>query len=245
MARIGKIDPRALGCIALAGLFLAMIVYRQAVRAQLLLFLDWVDGIGPWGPVVYGAAYIVACVAFVPGLIPTLGAGFLFGWLVGSVTVSIASTIGATAAFGLGRTLGRGYIASKVAANPRFRALDEAVGQNAFQVVLLTRLSPLFPFNLLNYAFGVTTAPLGPYVLASWIGMLPATIVFVYTGSLLGSLTELLAGRREPSVARLALYGLGLFATVAVMLVITRIARAALRRTVPLDAKSQGGTNGP
>lgn len=202
------------------------------VKDWLAQLLDWLQTMGPWGPVLLGGIYVAACVLFVPGTILTLGAGFAFGVLVGTVTVSLASTLGATAAFLVGRTLARDWVQEKVARSPKFRALDEAVGRQEFKIVLLTRLSPLIPFNLLNYAFGVTRVSLRTYVLASWIGMLPATVLYVYLGSTLKSLAEVVAGKAEGGLAQQVFFGAGLAATLLVTIVITRLANKAPKEAV-------------
>ena len=168
----------------------------------------------------------------VPGSILTLGAGFLFKTFWGTVTVSIASTLGATAAFLIGRTLARGWIEQRLASSEKFQAVDRAVGSQGFKVVLLMRLSPIFPFNLLNYAFGLTEVSLRNYVLASWIGMLPATIMYVYIGSAARSLTDLAAGRFEGSIAQQVLFGFGLVLAIVVTVLVTRTARRVLDEAV-------------
>jgi uncharacterized membrane protein YdjX (TVP38/TMEM64 family) len=197
--------------------------------------LDWIRQLGPWGPVLFIAIYVLATVLFVPGSVLTLGAGAVFGVVWGSVYVSIAATLGATAAFLVGRYLARDAIAARIEGNERFAAIDRAVAMEGWKIVGLTRLSPLFPFTLLNYAFGITRVKLGHYVLASWIGMMPGTVMFVYVGSLAGAA----AGGRARTPAEWVLYGVGLAATVAVTLFITRIARQALslRVTIPDSAK--------
>ena len=123
------------------------------VKEYLLHFLEWVRGIGPVGAAVLAALYVPACLLFLPGWILSFGAGFAFGVVWGTVAVSAGSVLGATAAFVAGRTLARGLVESKVASNPKFTAMDQAVADEGFKIVLLTRLSPIFPFNLLNYAF--------------------------------------------------------------------------------------------
>ncbi len=210
---------------------------RDRMQDALATLLRWTSQLGMWGPIVLGLMYIAATVAMLPGLILTMGAGAVFGLGVGVVTVSISSTLGATAAFVIGRTFARGWVADKLAARPAFKAIDDAVGQQGLRVVLLTRLSPLFPFNLLNYAFGLTGVPLGKYVLGSWAGMIPGTIMYVYIGSVIGNLSRLAAGleQREKSTAEWVLYGVGLAATVVVTVLITRTARRALRRIAPAD----------
>ena len=111
---------------------------------------------GASGAMLIVLLYIAACVLMLPGSILTLGAGALFGVVTGTIAVSLGSTVGACAAFLVGRTVARRRIAPKVSANPRFAAIDRGVGREGFKIVLLTRLSPIFPFNMLNYAFGLT-----------------------------------------------------------------------------------------
>lgn len=202
------------------------------VSSLLRDLLAWVREQGIAGVVVFSAVYIAATVLFVPGSILTLGAGFVYGVGWGSLTVSVASTIGATAAFLVGRYFARDWIAAKVAGNARFAAIDEAVGREGWKIVGLTRLSPVFPFNLLNYAYGLTKVTLRDYFLASWIGMFPGTVMYVYIGSLAGSLAALGAGERSRTTAEWILYGVGLLATVVVTVFVTRLARRALSRKI-------------
>ncbi|MGC2277764.1 MAG: TVP38/TMEM64 family protein, partial [Candidatus Binatus sp.] len=118
--------------------------------------LDWIRGLGALAPVAFIAIYIVACVAFLPGSILTIGAGVIFGVVRGSIYVSIAATLGATAAFLVGRYVARDWVSKRLEGNAKFKAIDEAVGREGWKMVFLTRLSPVFPFNLLNYAYGLT-----------------------------------------------------------------------------------------
>jgi uncharacterized membrane protein YdjX (TVP38/TMEM64 family) len=193
--------------------------------------LEWVRELGPWGPIVLAAVYVVACVLFVPGTLLTLAAGFLFGVVVGTITVSVGSVAGASAAFFVGRFLARGWVESWVAKNPKFRAIDHAVGEQGFKIVLLTRLSPVFPFIFLNYAFGLTRVRFRDYLLASWIGMLPGTVMYIYIGSLFQEFTDLSAQRERTLGEQLFFYG-GLVVTVIVAVYITRVARRALDRAI-------------
>jgi uncharacterized membrane protein YdjX (TVP38/TMEM64 family) len=196
-------------------------------------FPGWVSTLGAWGPVIVGAAYVPATILFVPGSALTLGAGLLFGVVRGTIAVSIGSTLGSTAAFLLGRTLARSWIEARLAPDPRFRSIDRAVAENGFKIVLLTRLSPIFPYNLLGYAFGVTNVRLRDYLLASWLGMLPGTITYVYLGSAVRSAGEVLSGNVEGGIAEKILFATGLLATVAVTALVTRAARDALREEAP------------
>lgn len=206
----------AIGLIAAARYFHVQDLLRQG--------LAWVGELGPWGPVIFIALYIVATVLFIPGSALTLGAGALFGVAWGSVYVSIGSTLGATCAFLVGRYLARDAIARKIEGNQRFAAIDKAVEREGWKIVGLTRLSPVFPFTLLNYAFGLTRVKLGHYVLASWIGMMPGTVMYVY----LGSLAKAAADSHARTTGEWVLYGVGLFATVVVTVFVTRLARKAL-----------------
>ena len=203
------------------------------VKDWLIQALEWTEGLGFWAPVFVVGFYIVACVLFLPGSLLTLGAGVLFGVVVGTITVSIGSTVGACAAFLVGRTIARDWIASKVARNEKFGAIDRAVGAQGLKIVLLTRLSPVFPFNLLNYAFGLTKIPFWQYALGSWVGMLPATVMYVYFGAGLRSLAELSTGQVETGRAGQIFFLAGLVATVVVTIFVTRLARNALRQAVP------------
>lgn len=216
---------------------LALIIVVAASRqldltGLLTRAMAWVAAQGAAGVVAYIALYVVACVLFLPGSVLTLGAGAVWGLAGGFPIVSVASTLGATAAFLAGRTFARGWVARRVEGNERFRAVDEAVAREGWKIVGLMRLSPVFPFNLLNYAFGLTRVPLRDYVLASWIGMIPGTVLYVYLGSLAGSLAALGAGRSTRTPAQWALYAVGLAATAAVTLYVTRIAKAALAKRV-------------
>ena len=179
------------------------------------------------------AFYIVACVLLLPGGILTLAAGFLFGVVTGTITVSVGSTLGASAAFLVGRTFARDWVRKKVSNRPKFAAIDRAVGEQGFKIVLLTRLSPIFPFNMLNYAYGLTGVKLRQYFLASWIGMLPGTIAYCYIGSGLRSLTEVAAGQTEGGWVQRAFFWGGLVATLAVVVVVTRISQKAINRAMP------------
>lgn len=195
--------------------------------------LQWIQDLGPVGAIAFMAIYIVATVAFLPGSVLTLGAGVVFGVVKGSILVFIGATLGATAAFLVGRYLARGWVAKKIEGNRKFKAIDEAVGREGFKIVLLTRLSPVFPFNLLNYAFGLTGVSLKDYFLGC-IGMLPGTVMYVYLGSLAGNLAMIAAGEQPDNAGiQWTIRIIGFIATVAVTVYVTRVARKALNESVP------------
>src|SRR5215831_2319682 len=205
------------------------------VQDVLKAALDWIGKLGPLGPVIFVGLYVVATVFFIPGSVLTLGAGAVFGVALGSVCVSIAATLGATAAFLVGRYLARDVIARKVEKNEKFATIDQAVAHEGWKIVLLTRLSPVFPFTLLNYAFGLTRVKLSHYVLASWIGMIPGTVMYVY----LGSLVNVGAGHRQRTTGEWVLYAVGLLATVAVTIFVTRLAKGALAKKIGINGLVQ------
>lgn len=217
---------------------LALYVLRGRIEGADVLqrIRDW----GPWAPALYILIYIGACILLLPASPLTLAAGAVFGVVPGSIYVSIASTLGATAAFLVARFLGRSRVEQRIASWPVFRAIDDAVGREGWKIVLLTRLSPLFPFNVLNLAFGITRVRLVHFIAASWIGMLPATVLYVYLGSLAGTL---LAPSRAKSPAEWTLFGVGLIATAAATILVTRWARRALEQRLPQptpDTRSSG-----
>src|SRR5262249_24071426 len=147
----------------------------------------------------------------------------IFGVIRGFIAVSVGSVLGAAAAFFVGRKLARGWVEQKVAGNPRFQALDRAVGTRGFKIVLLTRLSPIFPYTLLNYAFGLSRVRFRDYFLASWIGMLPGTVMYVYLGSLADNLAQVASGRVDKDAGQQVLFYAGLVITVVVTVYVTRI----------------------
>lgn len=203
------------------------------VKEYLAAFVHWIQAQGPLGAIVLGLSFIPACLLFVPGAPITLAAGFLYGVPLGIAVVSGGSVLGASAAFLVGRTIGRGLVEPKISAHPKFRVIDEAVGKQAFKIVLLLRLSPVFPFNLLNYAFGLTKVGFWQHLFASWIGMLPGTAMYVYLGSAVKSLTDGLSGDVAQEPGTRVLFYVGLAATIAATLYITHLARQALAEFVP------------
>lgn len=206
----------------------------ELIQTALQSSLVWVKDLGAIGVLAYILIYNLATVLFIPGSLLTLGGGAIYGVVWGSLYVFIAATLGATLAFLIGRYVAQDWVSKKIKGNVTFNAIASAVAQDGFKVVLLTRLSPIFPFNLLNYAFGVTQVSLKDYILGS-VGMLPGTILYVYLGSLAGDLTSIAAKQTLSSEAQAAQWVIriiGLVATIAVTLYITRIAKKALAESV-------------
>jgi uncharacterized membrane protein YdjX (TVP38/TMEM64 family) len=234
---------RAAGRIALAAVvLLAALALAGALDAPALLreALERIRALGPWGPVAFVVLYVVATVLLLPAVVLTLGAGAVFGVAKGLVTVSIGATLGATAAFLVGRYLARERVARRLDAYPAFRAIDAAVAREGWKIVGLTRLSPAFPFVLLNYAFALSRVRLRDYVVASWAGMLPGAATYVYLGAVAGDLATLEGGGRARTAAEWGLHVVGLLATLAVTVYITRLARQALRGRIPAPQPGSG-----
>ncbi len=210
-------------------LLLAAAALLLPVKESLRAALGWMASHRESSGLAFIGLYVLATVCLVPGILLTVAAGAIFGLVRGVVLVSVASVLGASAAFFVGRTLARGWTERRIAAWPKFRALDGALAARGFWIVLLTRLSPLFPFNLLNYAYGATAVRPRDYITGSWLGMLPATVLYVYAGSAAASLAQALAGGALAGrTAVLLLLVLGLAATVAAVVLVTRLARAQL-----------------
>jgi len=217
--------------LILAGAALAVVLIAgRQLASGLSTALTRISALGPAAPIAFIAIYIVACLLFIPGSILTIGAGVIFGVVRGSIYVSIAATAGATAAFLVGRYFAREMVKRRIAGNPRFTAIDEAVAHQGWKIVLLTRLSPVFPFNLLNYAFGLTQVSLRDYVLASWIGMIPGGVMYVYIGSLSGDVARAASGASERPAGVWILNVVGFAATVAIAVYATRIGSRALKQ---------------
>lgn len=225
--------PSQLPAAAITALFLATAL-ALPLPADALSLQDLVSGVeaavagaGPLGPVLFIILYAVAAVFLIPGSVLTVTAGFLFGPVIGSIVVSIAATLGAAAAFLVGRYLARPWVAEKVASVPRFAAVDSAIAAQGAKIVLLLRLSPLFPYTLLNYALSLTAVPFGEYVLASWAGMLPGTVAYVALGGAGKAAAETAAGMGASPV-QLVVYALGALGTLGATVLISRAAGKAL-----------------
>ena len=194
--------------------------------------LQWINGLGALGGIVFIAIYILATLAFLPAAILTLGAGVIFGVIWGSLYVFIGATLGAVAAFLVGRYVARGWVKQKISSYKKFANIDQAVSKEGLKIVFLIRLSPLFPFNLLNYALGVTSVSLKDYFLASF-GMIPGTIMYVYLGHLAGDLA-LIGNKSQPDnmILHWVIQNIGLIATIAVTVYVTKIAKKALKEEI-------------
>ncbi len=191
--------------------------------------LQWINSLGAIGGIVFIGIYIIATLAFLPASLLTLGAGVIFGVIWGSIYVFIGATLGAIAAFLGGRYLAQGWVKEKISSYKKFAIIDKAVSKEGLKIVLLVRLSPLFPFNLLNYALGITSVSFQDYLIGS-VGMIPGTIMYVYFGSLVGDIA-LIGSKNQAGniILHWVIQIMGLIATIAVTVYVTKIAKKALK----------------
>lgn len=214
--------------LAIVAVVLAALLLGRRAATLLPALTEQVARLGVWGPVVYVALYVLGAVLLIPGSVLTLAAGVLFGLVRGTALVLLAATLGAAAAFLVARYLARGYIERRIGTG-RLAAVDRALARDGFRLVLLLRLTPVVPYSLLNYSLGLTGVRFRDFVLAS-VGMLPGTLLYVYYGKVAGDLAALAGGQPVPrDAAYWATIGVGLAATIAVTVLVTRIARRALR----------------
>ncbi len=230
-------DTKSKPLAKIALLVLAVLALFAATRflpveAWLKAFNQWIADLGAVGFVIFVFAYAAFALLMLPGAILTIGAGFIFGLAWGFVAVSAGSTLGAALAFLVGRFLARDKIRALTADKPKFRQIDRAIGERGAKLIFLLRLSPVVPFNLSNYFYGLTAVKFWPYVLASWLGMMPGTLAYVYFGTLGKAAAESASGA-GPSRGPLewTLLAVGLAVTLAVTIWVSKIARNAIKDT--------------
>lgn len=224
MKKYSKLIVLVLVVIALS-ILSAILPIKDWIRS----FIGWVQQLGPSGVIVFIAAYALATVLFLPGWIFTVGAGLVYG-IVGGTSVALSGAIiGATLAFLIARYLLRKNIEEFANKNPRFKAIDDAVGKNGWKIIGLLRLSPLIPFNLSNYFYGITSVSFAAYVAVSAVGMIPGTLLYAYLGAI--GKAGISGEKTQHGAAQYILLGIGLVATIAVTVLVSRIAKNALKKS--------------
>ena len=227
-----KATPKLIKIIGIVVALGALVFLGRQLGAYVPQFAAWVESLGPLGPAVFIAGYAVATVAFIPGSILTLAGGAIFGLAKGTLIVFIGASLGSALAFLVARYLARAAIERRIEESSRFAAIDSAVAKQGLKIVFLLRLSPIFPFNLLNYALGLTRVSFRDYVIAS-IGMLPGSFLYVYYGKAIGSLAAVAGGAElDKGAGYWVVLALGLAATLIVTTIVTNIARKALSQEV-------------
>src|SRR5690606_26313087 len=220
---------RAIVLVAIAAVVILLLLVGRQIAAVVPGFVAWVEGLGWWGPAMFIVGYTVATVAMVPGTVLSLAAGAIFGIGWGFLWVLTGATLGAISAFLVSRYVARGWVERHLL-DARFRAVDAAIGEEGFKIVALLRLSPVFPFNVLNYGLGLTRVRFRDYALAC-VAMAPGTLLYVYYGQVAGDLAGVAAGSADRGAEYWLFLAIGLIATVVVTLFVTRIARRALRES--------------
>jgi uncharacterized membrane protein YdjX (TVP38/TMEM64 family) len=215
--------------VALVILALSVASAVLPVKEWIRSFISWVQQLGAAGVIVFIVAYTVATVLFLPGWIFTVGAGLIYGIVGGTLVALTGAVIGATLAFLVARYILRKNIEEFAKKNPRFRAIDDAIGKNGWKIIGLLRLSPLIPFNLSNYFYGITAVSLKAYVAISAIGMIPGTLLYAYLGAI--GKAGISGEKTQQSTPQYVLLGVGLIATIAVTILVSRIARNALKKS--------------
>ena len=212
----------------------------MAFSLHMLPFAQWIDGVVEWarshpvsGPVSYIVGVMIATVVFVPGSVSMMIAGFLFGLAPGFLFAAIGIAGGAQCAFLTGRIGARAWVEQKVAASRRLEAIEKGLQDEAFLIVVLTRLSLIIPFNVLNYAYGVTSVKAPTHLMATTLGMLPAIALYVYLGTLARDLGEILSGDATPSNLGYWIVAAGIVAIIVLSWAIHRTATRALARHLP------------
>jgi uncharacterized membrane protein YdjX (TVP38/TMEM64 family) len=220
--------------LAVLALVAAVVVAGRLLplRDALRPLLERLPGLGLWGLLVLAALYTPVAVFLLPSLLLTLALGYFYPLPLALLAASLGSTTAAALVFLLGRTFLRSWVERRFGQSPRFRALDGAVAEDGWRIVLLTRLSPLFPYVVLNYAFSLTRVPFRTFVLVSWVGMLPGALMYVYLGASLKELSEVLDGQIRQEPWQRVVFVVGLLLTVAATVVIARTARRALARAL-------------
>src|SRR5216683_2594861 len=224
MKKYSKLIVLVLVVIALS-ILSAILPIKDWIRS----FIGWVQQLGPSGVIVFIAAYALATVLFLPGWIFTVGAGLVYGIVGGTLVALGGAIIGATLAFLIARYLLRKNIEEFANKNPRFKAIDDAVGKNGWKIIGLLRLSPLIPFNLSNYFYGITSVSFAAYVAVSAVGMIPGTLLYAYLGAI--GKAGIAGEKTQHSTAQYVLLGVGLIATIAVTILVSRIAKNALKKS--------------
>ena len=209
------------GCLIVIGIIICQVQFDLIQTIPKLI--QWIESLGIIGMSLFVLVYILACILLIPGSPLTVGAGAVFGFWKGLILVSIGSTLGAAAAFLISRYLTREFIERKLNKSHKFSAMDMAITREGWKIIFLARLSPIIPFFLLNYALGLTKIRLHTYIISSWAGMIPGTVLYTYIGSL-GK--TILTAKRSP--IDWVYLGIGLIATVSVTVLISRIAKKSL-----------------
>jgi len=217
--------------IALTALILALLA-----ALWILPIADWLDTAAEWnsshpvaGVVLYLLGCVIAAVLFLPGSLIAMSGGYLYGMPLGLAMAALGGALGAIVAFLNGRMFGRGWAVARLAGHPRLQALDKALYEQSFIIVMLTRLSVVIPYSVLNYLYSVTAVKKVPYMVASTIGLIPMMVLWAYVGTLAKNFDEILSGDLNSGAAGKYMFLVGLVAVIIVVVVMHKTASRVLR----------------
>ncbi len=221
--------------LVMVAIFTALVyaVYTFPIADKVEALVDWAQVHPLAGGIVYVLCVVVATVLFVPGSGSMMIAGYLFGFSMGTLVSAAAIALGAQCAFLVGRLVARDWVARKVANNPRLTAIEAGLREEAFLIVVLTRLSLVIPFNLLNYVYGITAVRGGLHFFATAVGMLIPVSLYVYLGTLAHDIGQILSGTSTPTTLGYWIVGAGVIAIAVLTWVMHRAASRALERHLP------------
>ncbi len=218
---------------------LALVLAGLSITLSLLPVTDWLQLSLVWAQthtayawLIFIMLYMLAAVCMFPAVLLTLSAGIMFGVLAGTVLVSVASLLGAVLVFAVGRTVARAQVRRLVSRTDKFIALERAIRSKGFWMVLLIRLSPLFPYVVQNYLFSVSSISWRDYTVATWLGMLPGIVLYTSIGAAATNLAAIFSGQAVAGTAGKALFVAGVVITLVIILVITRVAGKALQEEI-------------
>jgi uncharacterized membrane protein YdjX (TVP38/TMEM64 family) len=218
--------------IAIAALVGALLLFGREAAARLPIFVGWVRGLGFWGPAAFIATFAAAALLLFPAIVFLLAGGALWGVALGSLYVMLGAALGSTLAFFAARYLVRGYVQRYVDHHPKLAAIDRAVEIEGLKLVFLLRLSPVVPFIFLNYVLGISRIRYRDY-LGGLAGMIPVVVMYAYAGRVAGDLATLASGAAAPKgAAYYTMLSVGLAATVAATVLITKTAQRAVQQKV-------------
>lgn len=216
---------------------------EEAWLQWLTTSMDWINASGWIGMVWFVVLYTLTCVFFLPGSFLTVGAGAIYGFWGGALLVTLSSTIGAVVNFVTGRYLLRAFVLRHLAHRPNFSALDQAIKREGWQVILISRISPVVPHSLVSYIAGVTQISLLRFTIASFVGFVPISVLYSYAGAVLGAVARSNFQFSSDDPLAWTLYILGLVITVLTVVMATRMATKALRQSIPLDSEMRNDSS--
>ena len=202
-------------------------------------WMQTIQSAGWLGWLLFIGSYALACLCFVPGSVLTLGAGAIYGFWGGSLLVLLGNGLGSLLSLLITRYLLRGWAKRQFARSPKMKAIEEAVARDGWKLVCLTRLSPIMPFSLINYALGLTKISAAKFLFATEVGAIPSTCVYVYLGTLVGNLTRIGPDLHQHRSWDWAFQAAGLVFTIGVTIYITHLANKALKSRIKSPARKK------